>query len=179
MIVLVTTSSSTRTIRTTWHSLHLGSNIVAHCISHGASTTPLTKHRTSFLRVHNRDHTTNPSRRWQPPGVTSTTSLQLDHLMPILAISQYNTLLTHNWMQSLCAQVIEGSKALSSKDTKSPRCSATSQSHPRELLKATKSERAVVHFTQPTGHRTEPKHHHQTIVQLFDAFDKCHVALAV
>ena len=32
--------------------------------------------------------TTKPSRRWQPPRVTSTTSLQLEHLVPLDAISQ-------------------------------------------------------------------------------------------
>jgi hypothetical protein len=37
-------------------------------------------------------HATKPSRRWQPPRVTSTTGLQLNHLVPLVAISQCNAL---------------------------------------------------------------------------------------
>jgi hypothetical protein len=40
--------------------------------------------------------TTKPSRRWQPPRVTSTTSLQLDHLVPLDATSWCNTLESHS-----------------------------------------------------------------------------------
>ena len=36
--------------------------------------------------------TTKPSRRWKLPRVTSTTGLQLDHLVPLDAITQCNTL---------------------------------------------------------------------------------------
>jgi hypothetical protein len=46
------------------------------------------------------------SRRWQPPRVTSTTVLQLDHLVPLDAISQWNrTKLTRNRFTLLQAQV--------------------------------------------------------------------------
>jgi hypothetical protein len=67
--------------------------------SRGMSTIPLTitspEHRTSFLRA-SMETTTKPSRRWQPPRVTSTTGLQLDHLVPLDVISQYNrTRITH------------------------------------------------------------------------------------
>jgi hypothetical protein len=36
------------------------------------------------------ESTTKPSRRWQPLKVTSTTGLQLDHLVPLDALSQCN-----------------------------------------------------------------------------------------
>ena len=59
---------------------------VALCGSRGVSIIPFTitspEHRTIFLRASRWRHTTNPSRRWQPPRVTSTTGLQLDHLVP-------------------------------------------------------------------------------------------------
>jgi hypothetical protein len=61
---------------------------------HGMSTFPLTnphpKHRTSFSRASTESQTIKPSRRWQPPRVTSTTGLQLDHLVPLDAISRCN-----------------------------------------------------------------------------------------
>ena len=66
---------------------------VALCDSRGASTMPLTssspERRTSFLRA-STETTTKLSRRWQPPRVTSTTGLQLDHLVPLNATSQCN-----------------------------------------------------------------------------------------
>ena len=61
--------------------------------SRGASTMPLTstspERRTSFLRA-STETTTKPSRRWQPPRVTSTTGLQLAHLVPLDATSRCN-----------------------------------------------------------------------------------------
>ena len=61
--------------------------------SHRASIMPLTssspEHRTSFLRA-STETTTKPSRRWQPPRVTSTTGFQLDHLVPLDATSRCN-----------------------------------------------------------------------------------------
>ena len=49
------------------------------------STVPLTitslEHRTT-LQASRWRHATKPSRRWQPPRVTSATGLQLDHLVP-------------------------------------------------------------------------------------------------
>ena len=51
---------------------------------HGVSTIPLTnpppKHRTIFSCASIESQATKPSRRWQPPRVTSTTDLQLEHL---------------------------------------------------------------------------------------------------
>jgi hypothetical protein len=48
--------------------------------------------------LHDGELATKPSRRWQPPRVTSTTGLQLDILVPLDALSQCNALesLTHN-----------------------------------------------------------------------------------
>jgi hypothetical protein len=68
--------------------------------SRGASTMPLTKlfsrapHK--LLVGFNGDHATKPSRRWQPLRVTSTTGLQLDHLVPLDATSQCNALESHS-----------------------------------------------------------------------------------
>jgi hypothetical protein len=62
--------------------------------SRGVSTIPLTnpppKHRTIFSCASTESQATEPSRRWQPPRVTSTTGLQLDHLVPLDAIPQCN-----------------------------------------------------------------------------------------
>ena len=68
--------------------------------SRRASIMPLTssslERRTSFLRA-STETTTNPSRRWQPQRVTSTTGLQLDHLVPLDATSRCNrTRITHS-----------------------------------------------------------------------------------
>jgi hypothetical protein len=68
--------------------------------SRGASTMPLTKlfsgapHK--LLTGFNGDHATKPSRRWQLPRVTSTTGLQLDHLLSLDATSQCNVLESHS-----------------------------------------------------------------------------------
>jgi hypothetical protein len=61
----------------------------------------------SSYMLHDRELTTKPSRRWQPPRVTSTIGLQLEHLVPLGAISQCNTLksLTRNQIAPLQAQV--------------------------------------------------------------------------
>ena len=67
--------------------------------SRGASTMPLTKlfsrapHK--LLAGFDEDHH-QVVRRWQPPRVTSTTGLQLDHLVPLDAISQCNALESHS-----------------------------------------------------------------------------------
>jgi hypothetical protein len=112
-----------------WH--HLPSPHVRHCKNlpisegssmtcftrvalygpHKASTMPLTKlfsralHK--LLAGFDGDHATKPYRRWQPPRVTSTTGLQLDHLVPLNATSRCNALesLTRNWIILLQAQV--------------------------------------------------------------------------
>ena len=74
---------------------------VALCDPHGMSTIPLTnpppEHRTIFSRASTESQATKPSRRWQPPRVTSTTGLQLDHLVPLDTTSRCNrTRITHS-----------------------------------------------------------------------------------
>jgi hypothetical protein len=87
--------------------------------SRGASTMPLTKlfsrspHK--LLAGFDGDHATKPSRRWQPPRVTSITSLQLDHLVPLDATSQCNALESHSLAigsHSCKTSELEGSQAL-------------------------------------------------------------------
>jgi hypothetical protein len=61
---------------------------------YGVSTIPLTnpppEHRTIFSHASMESQATKSSRRWQPPRVTSTIGLQLDHLVPLDALSQCN-----------------------------------------------------------------------------------------
>jgi hypothetical protein len=56
----------------------------------GVSTIPLTnpplEPRTISTRASMESQATKPSRKWQPPRVTSTTGLQVDHLVPLDAI---------------------------------------------------------------------------------------------
>ena len=70
-------------------------------------TNPPLEHRIIFSRASTESQATKASRRWQPPRVTSTTGLQLNHLVPLEAISQCNALesLTRNWIVLLQAQV--------------------------------------------------------------------------
>ena len=60
----------------------------------GVSTIPLTnpplEHRTIFSQASTESQATKLSRRWQPPRVTSTISLQHDHLVPLDATSRCN-----------------------------------------------------------------------------------------
>jgi hypothetical protein len=55
--------------------------------SHGRAQYPSqsssSEQRTSFLRA-SMETTTKLSRSWQPPKVTSTTGLQVDHLVPLM-----------------------------------------------------------------------------------------------
>jgi hypothetical protein len=78
--------------------------------SRGMSTIPLTisSPGTAQSSLHaSTETTTKPSRRWQPPRVTSTTGLQLDHLVPLDATSLCNALesLTRNGFAFSQAQV--------------------------------------------------------------------------
>ena len=96
------TSATARTYLESEGNSMTRSTRVALCDPYGVSTIPLTnphsEHRTIFSRASMESQATKPSRRWQPPRVTSTTGLQLDHLVPLDAISQCNALesLTHN-----------------------------------------------------------------------------------
>ena len=85
-------SSMTRSTRVALR----GSQGPAQCPSQSSSP----EHRTSFLWA-STETTTKPSRRWQPPRVTSTTGLQLDHLVLLDATSRCNRTriaLSHNRM---------------------------------------------------------------------------------
>ena len=61
---------------------------------HGVSTIPLTnppsEHHIIFSRASTVSQATKPSRRWQPPRVTSTIGMQLDHLVPLDATLRCN-----------------------------------------------------------------------------------------
>ena len=87
------TSGTARTYLESEGSSMTRSSRVALRGSCGASTIPLTitspEHRTIFFVCFNGDHD-QPSRRWQPPRVTSTTGLQLDHLVPLDTTSRCN-----------------------------------------------------------------------------------------
>ena len=105
------TSGTTRTYSESEGSSMTRFTRVALRGSRGASTMPLTstspEHRTSFLRA-STETTTKPSRRWQPPRVTSTTGLQLKHLVPFDVISQCNrTRIIHSQLISTHASTSE------------------------------------------------------------------------
>jgi hypothetical protein len=94
------------------------STIVALRGSCGVSTVPLTnpppEHHTIFSRASTESQATKSSRRWQPPRVTSTTGLQLDHLVPLDATSRCNhTRITHSLdrMITIKQSELEGSQA--------------------------------------------------------------------
>jgi hypothetical protein len=78
----------------------------------GLSTIPLIKAspepRTILLRASMEPQATKLSRRWQPPRVTSTTDLQVKHLVPldaILTMQCTRITLTRNRFALLQAQV--------------------------------------------------------------------------
>ena len=81
------TSSITRTYPESEGSSMTRSKRAALRDPHGVSTIPLTnlplEHRIIFSRASLEWQATKPSRRWQPPRVTITTGLQLDHLVPL------------------------------------------------------------------------------------------------
>ena len=106
------------------------------------------KHRTNFLRASTQT-TTKLFRRWQPPRVTSTTNLQLDHLVPLDVISQCNrTRITHSQSDRTLTSTseLEGSQTLSSMDTKSPKVLNLSHGQDTPLFIAHRPNRAVIPF---------------------------------
>jgi hypothetical protein len=79
---------------------------VALCDPCGVSTIPLTnpppEHHIIFLCASTESQATEPSRRWQPPRVTSTTDSQLDHLVSLNVTSRCNhTRITHSHDQMI------------------------------------------------------------------------------
>jgi hypothetical protein len=90
--------------------------------------------------------TTKPSRRWQPPRVTSTTGLQLDHLVPLDAISQCNTLksLTRNGSALLTStSELEASQTKHTQGQHIPKVINLSQARAPSLFIAPKPNRVV------------------------------------
>jgi hypothetical protein len=94
------TSGTARTYPESEASSMTRSTRVALRDPHRVSTIPLTnlplEHHTIFSRASTELKATKPSRRWQPPRVTSTTSLQHNHLVPLDATSRCNALESHS-----------------------------------------------------------------------------------
>ena len=95
------TSGTVRTYPESKGSSMTRSTRVALRGSRGVSTITLTnppsEHHTIFLHASMELQATKPSRRCQPPRVTSTTGLQLEHLVPLDATSRCNcTRITHS-----------------------------------------------------------------------------------
>jgi hypothetical protein len=90
--------------------------------------------------------TTKLSRRWQPPRVTSTTGLQLNHLVPRDAISQCNTQesLTRNGLALLAStSELEASQTKHTQGQHIPKVLNLSQARAPPLFMAPKPNRAV------------------------------------
>jgi hypothetical protein len=90
--------------------------------------------------------TTKPSRRWQPQRVTSTTGLQLDHLVPLDAISQCNALesLTCNGSALLAStSELEASQTKHTQGQHIPKVFNLSQARAPPLFIAPKPNRVV------------------------------------
>ena len=68
------------------------------------------EHRTISLRALMESQATKPSRRWQPPRVTSTTCLQYEHLVPLDTIALESLTHTIRWLLSSICE-LEGSQA--------------------------------------------------------------------
>ena len=98
--------------------------------------------RTSFLRA-STETTTKPSRRWQSPRVTSTTGLQLDHLVPLDVTSRCNrTRIAHSHNRMIAIRyVCDG--GLPSMDTKSLEVLSTSHGRGPLLFIAPRAKLAV------------------------------------
>jgi hypothetical protein len=94
----------------------------------GVNTIPLTnpplEHCTIFSRASTESQATKPSRRWQPPRVTSTTSLQHCHLVPLDATSWCShTRIAHslNRMNTIKQEWVRGSPSTPQAWTLSPK----------------------------------------------------------
>jgi hypothetical protein len=102
------TSGTTRTNPESEDSSMTRSTRVALHDPHGVSTIPLTnppqEHGTIFSCASMELQATEPSRRWQPPRVTSTIGLQHGHLGPLDATSRcIHSRIAHslNWMNNI------------------------------------------------------------------------------
>jgi hypothetical protein len=117
-------------------------------------TMPSPEPCTIFLHALTEPQATKPSRRWQPPTLTSTTGLQHEHLMPLNAISKCKrTRMTHSLLIHNLASTseLEGSQALSSMDTKSPKVLNFSHGRGALLFIAQRLKIAVSIFCALTG----------------------------
>jgi hypothetical protein len=118
-------------------------------------TNPPPEHRTIFSRASTESQATEPSRRWQPPRVTSTTGLQLDHLVPLDAISQCNrTRIAHSLdqMNTTSMSELEGSQAPPHKVTKALVCSATSPRPAKRAIYKLNTKKSRYPFTEHSAH---------------------------
>ena len=117
---------------------------------HGVSTISLTnlpsEHCTIFSCASMKSQATKPSRRWQPPRVTSTTGLQLEHLVPLDAISQCNALesLTRNGFALLASAIeLEASQTKHTQGQQILKVLNLSQARAPPLFIAPKPNRAI------------------------------------
>jgi hypothetical protein len=100
----------------------------------------------SSCTLHDGELATKPSRRWQPPRVTNTTALQLEHLATLDAISQCNhTRITHSQSIRTLASTseLEGSPSTPQAWTQVPRVPSMCQGRPHIPSIAPRAKMAV------------------------------------
>jgi hypothetical protein len=110
-------------------------------------TNPPSEPHTIFLRASTESQATKSSRRWQPPWVISTTSLQHDHLVPLDAISQSNrTRIAHslNRMNTIKQEWVRGLSSTPTQATKAWGCSASSPWLANAWFYSPQENRAVI-----------------------------------
>ena len=117
------------------------------------STIPLTnpplEHRTNFSRASTESQATKPSRRWQPSRVTSTTVLQLYHLVLLDATSRCNALESHSLaigLSLLSTSELEGSQSHLHKPPRLKGAQQPAQGRAPPLFIAPKTNRAIGAF---------------------------------
>jgi hypothetical protein len=147
------TSGTARTYLTSEGSSMTCFTRVALRDSHGVSTILLTnpspEHRTIFSHASMESQATKPSRRWQPPRVTSTTGLQHDHLVPLNTISWCNhTRIAYSLdrMNTIKLKWVRGLPNTSIQATKAQGCSTIAQGQPRGYLYASTRKEPLYPF---------------------------------
>jgi len=120
----------------------------------------------SSCKLHE-DTTTKPSKRWQPPRVTSTMSWQLNHLVLNscnLSIQRTRIVLSLSEYDLHKPQVSWRAQALSHKDMKSPWCSAPSNGLPPSLFIEEGRKLAVpFKFRENKAFADYPPHRNRTV----------------
>ena len=99
--------------------------------------------------LHDGELAAKQSRRWQPPRVTSTTGLQLEHLVPLDAISQCNALelLNRNGFALLASiSELEASQTKHTKGQHIPKVLNLSHGRDTPLFIVQRSNRVVTLF---------------------------------